>query len=195
MKAIPLTAASIVEAAADLADATGFDSVTLSAVARRLGVRSPSLYSHVQDRDALLEGVTVLALTELASRVSVAVAGRAGRSALEALADAHRDYARESPGRWDALQRPVGEEAARSAGARDIVALTAAVLRGYPLPESEHVHAVRFIGSTVNGYLRIERNGGFAHSRPSAAVSWHRIIDALDAALRAWPAPSEGARP
>ncbi|WP_062436881.1 TetR/AcrR family transcriptional regulator [Herbidospora daliensis] len=195
MKAAPLTVASIVEAAADLADTTGFDSVTLSAVARRLGVRSPSLYSHVKDRDALLEGVTVLALTELASRVSVAVAGRAGRSALEALADAHRDYARESPGRWEALQRPAGEEAARSAGARDIVALTAAVLRGYPLPESEHVHAVRFIGSTINGYLSIERNGGFSHSLPSAAVSWHRIIGALDAALRAWPAPPEGEQP
>jgi AcrR family transcriptional regulator len=182
-----LTPAGIIEAAAGLGDELGFEAITLSAVARRLGVATPSLYTHVADRDALLDGVTALALADLAGRISAAVAGRAGRAALQAWADAHRDCARSSPGRWDALQRRAGEAAVRSAGARDVVALTAAVLRGYPVPESEHVHAVRLIGSTVNGFLSLERNGSFAHSQPSSETSWKRVVDALDTALRAWP--------
>ena len=88
----PLTATAIIAEAADLADETGFDGVTLSAVARRLGVQTPSLYSHVRDRAALLDGITALALAELADRVAVAIAGRSGGLALHGFADVHRAY-------------------------------------------------------------------------------------------------------
>jgi AcrR family transcriptional regulator len=183
-----LTPASVVAEAADLADEEGFDAVTLSAVARRLGVRTPSLYSHVRDREALLDGVTGLALAELAARIGEAIAGRAGRDALDAFTAAHRAYAREAPGRWQALQRRAGEDVVRSAAAREVVALTAAVLRGYPIPVDEHVHVVRLLGSTINGYLALERSGNFDHSEPPPEASWPRMLDALDALLRAWPA-------
>jgi AcrR family transcriptional regulator len=183
-----LSMTAVVADAAALADEAGFDAVTLSAVARRLGVRTPSLYSHVRDREALLDGVAALALAELAARVAEAIAGRAGRAALEGFAAAHRAYARESPGRWQSLQRRVGDAVVRSEAARETVALTGAVLRGYAVPETEHVHAVRLLGSTINGFLALERIGGFDHSEPSSEESWSRTVDALDALLRAWPA-------
>ncbi|CRK59403.1 Transcriptional regulator, TetR family [Alloactinosynnema sp. L-07] len=186
----PLTTASVIAEAAALADEDGFEAVTLSAVARRLGVRTPSLYSHVRDRDALLDGVSALALADLAARIVEGIAGRAGREALEGFAAAHRAYALESPGRWTSLQRRVGETAVRSDAAREVVALTAAVLRGYPVPADEHVHAVRVLGSTLNGFLALERVGGFDHSHPGPEVSWHKTVAALDALLRAWPAES-----
>jgi AcrR family transcriptional regulator len=177
----------VITEAAALADEHGFTAVTLSAVARRLEVRTPSLYSHVRDRDALLDGIASLALAELAARISAAIAGRSGRDALHAFADAYRTYARESPGRWQSLQRRTGETAVRSQAARDVVALTGALLRGYPIPETEHVHVIRLLGSTINGYLSLERNGSFDHSDPPPEQSWPRIIDALDALLSAWP--------
>lgn len=187
-----LSPAAVVAEAAELADQDGFDAVTLSAVARRLGVRTPSLYSHVRDREALLDGVTGLALAELAARIGEAVAGRAGRDALEGFSDAHRTYAREAPGRWQSLQRRAGDDVVRSAAAREVVALTTAVLRGYPIPVTEHVHVVRLLGSTINGYLALERSGNFDHSQPPPEVSWPRIVDALDALLHAWPTRDGG---
>ena len=183
----PLTPALVIAEAADLADEDGFDAVTLSAVARRLAVRTPSLYSHVRDRDALLDGIAGLALAELAARIGAALAGRSGRDALQAFATAYRTYAREAPGRWQSLQRRAGDVVVRSAAARDVVALTGALLRGYPIPEHDHVHVVRLLGSTINGYLALERNGSFDHSEPPAEQSWPRIVDALDALLRVWP--------
>lgn len=182
-----LNPAAVVAEAALLADEDGFDAVTLSAVARRLGVRTPSLYSHVRDREALLDGVTGLALAELAARIGEAVAGRAGRDALDGFASAHRAYALAAPGRWQALQRRAGEDVVRSGAAREVVALTGAVLRGYPIPADEHVHVIRLLGSTINGYLALERSGNFDHSEPPPDVSWPRIVDALDALLHAWP--------
>ena len=79
MDRAPLTAALVITDAAALADEAGFEAVTLSAVARRLGVQAPSLYSHVRDREALLDGVAGRALAELAARIAAAIAGRAGR--------------------------------------------------------------------------------------------------------------------
>ncbi|SDF73454.1 transcriptional regulator, TetR family [Lentzea fradiae] len=191
----PLTAAVVVAEAADLADEAGFEAVTLSAVARRLGVQAPSLYSHVRDLEAVRDGVTALALGELADRVGAAIAGRSGLAALRGYAAAHREYARRSPGRWQSLQRRAGEDVVRSAAARRVSAQAGAVLRGYPVPGDEHVHAVRVLGSTINGFLALERSGNFDHSDPAPEESWDRTVVALDSLLRAWPVPAEQETP
>ncbi|QTE28007.1 TetR/AcrR family transcriptional regulator [Pengzhenrongella sicca] len=190
MARISLSAAAIIAGAADLADEAGFDGVTLSAVARRLGVQTPSLYSHVRDRAALLDGITALALAELSDRVAVAIAGRSGRLALHGFAQAHREFAQASPGRWQSLERRAGPAAVESGAARTFVALTDAVLLGYGLPPGEQVHATRLIGATINGFLTLERIGSFDHSQPGPEDSWRRALDALDALLLVWPTDS-----
>ncbi|BCJ34081.1 transcriptional regulator [Actinocatenispora thailandica] len=191
-----LTVASIVDTAGALADEVGFEAVSLSEVARRLGVRAPSLYAHVRDLAALRDGITEAALRELGSRIALATAGRSGRTALRGLMQAHRGFASEAPGRWQSLQRRADQAVAASEAARSVVALTGAVLRGYALPESEHVHAIRLLGGAIAGYLALERAGSFAYRDPEPDVSWERAVDALDALLRHWPAapPQEGPR-
>ncbi|MDW5327102.1 TetR/AcrR family transcriptional regulator [Plantactinospora sp. KLBMP9567] len=181
-----LTPAVVIAAAAELADREGFDTITLSALARRFGVQTASLYSHVRDRSALLDGVHELALGELAGQIAMAISGRSGRDALIALADAHRDYARRFPGRWTALQRPAAASTVDSGAAGHLVRLTLAMLRGYQLPETELVHATRLLGATINGFLAIEANGGFGHREPPPEVSWRRALDALDTVFRDW---------
>lgn len=181
-----LTPRSVVTAAADLADAASFDDVTLTAVARRLGVQTASLYSHVRDRAALLDGVHQLALDELADRITAAIAGRAGTDALVGWAEAHRSLAGESPGRWAALQRTASPATAQSAAAGRVADLTLAVLRGYRLPDAELVHATRMLGASINGFLTLERSGAFGHRSPDPEVSWRRMLQALDGLLRSW---------
>ncbi len=50
------------------------------------------------------------------------------------------------------------------------------------------MHVTRLLGSTVNGFLALERIGSFDHSEPSPETSWDRTVVALDTLLRAWPA-------
>ncbi len=88
-----VTVERLTRAAADLADEVGFENVTVSALARGFGVRDASLYSHVGNVQELKVRVAVLALAELADRVAAALAGRAGKDALVAFADAYRDFA------------------------------------------------------------------------------------------------------
>lgn len=183
-----LTPERLTQVGAELADELGFDQVTVSALARRCGVKVPSLYAHVRNSEDLRTRIALLALEELADLGAAALAGRAGKDALVALANVYRDYAREHPGRYAAARTPLTPEAAaRSAGPRHS-AMTRAILRGYDLTEPDATHAVRLLGSVFHGYVSLELAGGFSHSAPDAQESWTRSLDALDALLRNWPA-------
>lgn len=189
MVRVGLTPERLTRAGAELADEVGFDQVTVSALARRFDVKVASLYSHLKNSHDLRTGIALLALEELADRGAAALAGRAGKDALGAFADVYRDYAREHPGRYAAAQyRLDPEAAAASAGGRH-ARMTRAILRGYDLTEPDQTHAVRLLGSVFHGYVSLEMQGGFSHSAPDSQESWSRIVDALDALLRNWPAP------
>jgi AcrR family transcriptional regulator len=189
MARVGLTPERLTEAGAELADEVGFDQVTVSALARRFDVKVASLYSHVRNSQDLHTRIALLALAELADRAADALAGRAGKDALAALANVYRDYAREHPGRWAAAQlRLDPRTAAASAGVRHSQ-MTRALLRGYDLTEPDQTHAVRLLGSVFHGYVSLELGGGFSHSAPDTDETWVRIIDALDTLLRNWPVP------
>jgi AcrR family transcriptional regulator len=181
-----MTAERLTSAAAELADEVGFENVTVSALARRFGVKDASLYSHIRNAQDLRVRVALLALTELADRAADALAGRAGKQALVAFANAYRDYAKQHPGRYAAGQLQLDPELPAAGAARRHSEMTRAILRGYDLPDSEHIHAVRLLHSTFHGYVSLERTGGFDHSGQVEA-SWTRLLDVLDATLRNWP--------
>ncbi|WP_329576829.1 TetR/AcrR family transcriptional regulator [Kitasatospora sp. NBC_01250] len=188
MARVGLTPERLTQAGAELADEVGFDQVTVSELARRFDVKVASLYSHVRNSHDLKTRIALLALEELADRAADALAGRAGKDALTALANVYRDYAREHPGRYAATQyRLDAQTAADSAGVRHSQ-MTRALLRGYDLTEPDQTHAVRLLGSVFHGYVSLELGGGFSHSAPDSQESWNRVLDAMDALLRNWPA-------
>ncbi|WP_024368105.1 TetR/AcrR family transcriptional regulator [Arthrobacter sp. TB 26] len=178
---------TVLQAAAALADREGIDAVTMAAVARTLGVKPASLYEHVQGRTGLNSGIQRLVLDELGSRIGESVAGRSGEAALRGLADAHRNYATERPGAWAALQRPATKETAQSPEAAKVATLMLAVIRGYPIPAHELIHATRLVASTVNGFLALTRAEAFAHRPDDLNESWAAALNGLERALASWP--------
>jgi AcrR family transcriptional regulator len=184
-----LTVDRLVTAGAELADAEGFEAVTLSALARRFDVRPASVYSHLAGSDDLRARVALLALDELADRAALALAGRSGRDALVALADVYRDYAHEHPGRHAAAQLRLDPETAQNSAGPRHAAMARAVLLGYDVPEPDRTHAVRLMGSTIRGFIDLELGGSFDHSEPDAESSWRRTLDALDTLLHHWETP------
>ncbi|SDR19487.1 DNA-binding transcriptional regulator, AcrR family [Thermostaphylospora chromogena] len=185
-----LTADRVVLAAAELADEVGLENVTMSAVARRLGVKDASLYAHVRGLEDLRGRIALLAADEKTIRIAEATAGRAGKDALVAFANAWREYAHAHPGRYTATQAPIRidpELAAQAPGPRRAIELTYSMLRAYALTEPDLTDAVRLVRSTLHGFVSIEAAGGFTHARP-ARSSWVRCLDALHTLLENWPA-------
>lgn len=62
---VPLTRASVLDAAIELADADGLGAVSMRAVARHLGVEAMSLYHHVASKDAVLDGMVDTVFAEI----------------------------------------------------------------------------------------------------------------------------------
>ncbi|MEV7084642.1 WHG domain-containing protein [Streptomyces sp. NPDC093085] len=185
MARVGLTTERLVRAGAELADEAGFGEVTVSALARRFGVKAASLYAHVKSSHDLRTRIALLALEELADRAALALAGRAGKDALIAFADVYRGYAREHPGRYAAAQYPLDPEAAAASAGGRHAQMSRAVLRGYGLAEPDETHAVRMLGSFFHGFVSLELAGGFSHSAPGSEESWRWLLDRIDAQLRA----------
>ncbi|WP_405649482.1 TetR-like C-terminal domain-containing protein [Streptomyces sp. NBC_00019] len=182
-----ITPDRLTAAAADLADEVGFESVTLSALARHFGVKDASLYSHVRNLQELRTRVALLAGGEMIDRIAVAVAGRAGKDALAAFAGAYREYALERPGRYAATQIRVDQAlVADSPDLRRTAEITYGMLRAYGLEEPDLTDAVRLLRSTFHGYCALEASGGFGAPR-DVQKSWKRTIDALHVLLQNWP--------
>ncbi|WP_432118065.1 TetR/AcrR family transcriptional regulator [Streptomyces sp. bgisy032] len=177
----------LVAAAADLADEAGYEHVTLSALARRFGVKDASLYSHVRSLADLRTRMALLAGGEMVDRIAAAVAGRTGRDALAAFAGAYRAYALEHPGRYAAAQIPLDQALVTDSPVlRRTAEVTYGMLRAYGLEEPDLTDAVRLLRSTFHGYCALESTGAFGAPR-DVQESWDKSIDALHVLLLNWP--------
>ena len=187
-----LTTDRLVAAAADLADEAGYENVTLSALARRFGVKDSSLYAHVRGLRDLRTRMALLAGGEMIDRIAVAVAGRTGKEALAAFANAYREYALTHPGRYTATQIRLDQSLVSDSPAmRRTAEVTYGLLRAYGLDEPDLTDAVRLLRSTFHGYCALESSGAFGAPRDHEA-SWTRAIDALHIALVNWPRGAAG---
>lgn len=181
-----LDAAAVTEAAAALVDEIGLAGLSMSTVADRLGVKPPSLYKHVHGLDDLTRRIAIAAATELGDDLRDAMQGRAGRDALEAAAQAVRQYVRHHPGRYDATVgiRPTGADDPLALALERTLASFAAALRGYSLDPADEVHALRMLRSVLHGFATIEVSGGFQFGTDvDASFEW--MVDFLDRGLRA----------
>jgi AcrR family transcriptional regulator len=184
-----LTPERVAVAGADLADEIGFEAVTISLLARRLAVKTPSLYSHVDGSDDLRVRIAAVALAESAVLVEAAVAGRVEGDAVAAYADAWRAFARQHPGRYAATRQRIpaadgGAAVAALAAGRRHAEVLRTVLEPYRLVGPVETHAIRLLGSLVHGYVSLELAGAFEHSEPSSSESWAYVVDVLDRLLR-----------
>ncbi|GAA3240714.1 TetR/AcrR family transcriptional regulator [Actinocorallia longicatena] len=182
-----LSRAEVIRAGAALADEAGYANLAMAPLAERLGVRTPSLYKHVEGIADLQQEIAALAMTELADRVRDALQGRSGRDALDAFARAFCSYIADHPGRYTAtLGRPTHgpeEDPLVKAGTR-LLESTGAVLRDYDLPPEDTTHALRMLRSAFHGFATLSGADGFQWPEQTAtALTW--MIDFLDRGLRA----------
>lgn len=91
---VPLSRGRVLRAAVRLADRDGLDSLTMRRLAQEVGVEAMSLYHHVANKEAVLDGVVEVVLDEIMTAVREAGAPppeRDWRAALRARILAARD--------------------------------------------------------------------------------------------------------
>ncbi len=189
-----LSSQDVVTAAAELADEAGYPELTMGLVAQRLGIRTPSLYKHVDDLADLRHRVATQAMTELGEAVRDALQGRSGLDALTAMLTAIRAYVTVHPGRYAATigaQFTGPDDPLLTAGSR-LLGSVAAMLRGYGIGDAEMDHAIRTLRCTIHGYAALQAADGFQWSAdPDETFDW--MIRFLDHGLRTSCTPAGNA--
>lgn len=157
-----LDQATVVHAAADLADQHGLDQLTLAQLAAHLEIRTPSLYNHIDGLPGLRRELALLGLHQLAECKGRAAMGVAGEAAVRAVTQAYREYVHQHPGLYAAtLRAPDPTDAELQQAAKRVVEIILAALAAYNLADEDALHAVRGLRSIVHGFATLELAGGF----------------------------------
>lgn len=156
------TRAAIVEAARELLEQRGIGGLTMQAVAARVGVRAPSLYKRIRDRDELVGEVVSATLVDVTARIeAVAAAVADPRARMRAFAGELRRFGHAYPvayslifGATSGSARPPQQQLERSAApvldaVRELV------------DDDASLHAARTLTAWANGFVLMELAGAF----------------------------------
>lgn len=141
---------AIIDAARDLLEAGGPSAVTMQAVAERVGVRAPSLYKRVRDRDALLTLVAEATADELSARLE------ASDQTFGALARAYRAFAADRPEGFRLLFATTGAAEAMARAAAPVIDAARALVG-----DADALAAARLLTAWATGFISMELAGAF----------------------------------
>ncbi|HXA31530.1 MAG TPA: TetR/AcrR family transcriptional regulator [Acidimicrobiales bacterium] len=155
---VGLTKSDVLDAAAAIVDEQGTDALTLSRLAERLGVRSQSLYAHVDGLTGLKRELILYALDLQAARVRRSVMAKSGREALMALMNELVLVNREHPGlsRLTSWSQPDPTDAAMFDALVEVSEPFTILLASYGLSGDDLAHWRRIIWTSLQGFLSLE---------------------------------------
>ena len=181
---VPLDQEQVVDAAAALANSEGLDALTLTRVAKVLGVRQPALYRHVESYQDLLRLLGLRGRERLLAALSEAAIGVAGDEAVGAVGWAWRETVLANPGLYEATDRYpcAGDEELEEAVER-IVGVIAQALAGFDLEDDHRAHAARALRSAFHGFCHLESGDGHPHPH-DPDDTFEGLIELLCAGIR-----------
>ena len=144
-------AREIVAAARELLELEGPDALSMRRIAERLGIRAPSIYKHLPDKQALENALISMGFEEAAAVFEAALQED---DALGAIALAYRSFAKEHPHLYRLMtERPLQrEQLAPGAEARAAAPL---------LQVAGNPDAARAVWAFAHGMTILELNGRF----------------------------------
>jgi len=180
-----LTLEQVVETATDVADRDGLQSLSLSSVASSLGVRSPSLYNHVDGLDGLRRHLTFHASSLLTAELADSADGLQATDALRAIAERLRSFAHRHPALYASLlPAPTPEQDPELAAAlREPVEVVGSVMSGMDVDPTTLIPLIRALRASVHGFVDLELRGGFGLPEDvddSFATTIGLVIEAIE---------------
>jgi AcrR family transcriptional regulator len=175
-----LTKNDVLRAAVALINEEGSNAVSLHRLAEKLGIRTPSLYNHIEGLPGLQRQLATMNASLLADRMNEAAIGKSGSELFMAVAQAFRSYVKENPGLYLSTLRSSGVEEApdpsliREEGRALKVGL--AIMTSLGLEGDDAVHGLRAFRSMVHGFATLEVAGGFGLPQ-DCDESFRRLVE------------------
>lgn len=175
-----LSREQVVAAAKELIGQFGWERFSMRRLAQVLGVKTASLYAHVESMEALLTDVGLLALREQRAYQLAAIQGTCRDEAVMRLAEAYRGYAREHRELYRFIMKmPTGTDEALKQAAEMVVEPAVQVLDGYRLSDDQKMHWQRILRGLMHGFVSQEENGFFSHYPVDVEESYRMAVRCL----------------
>ncbi|PRB10650.1 TetR/AcrR family transcriptional regulator [Microbacterium sp. MYb62] len=140
----------IVTAGREILEIAGPAGLTMQAVAGRVGVRAPSLYKRVRDRDALHTAVAAASIDALTARLDAA------GDDIGALAHAYRAFAHQHPEGFRIMFTIAAPHDALERSAAPLIRAASALVG-----QEDALDAARLFTAWATGFLQMELSGAF----------------------------------
>ncbi|HWL25067.1 MAG TPA: WHG domain-containing protein [Ureibacillus sp.] len=174
----------IIKTAIEIADNEGIEAVTLATLARRLSVKSPSLFNHINGLSSLKREMSLYGLNLLFDKLKCAKQDKQSNDAMVAIANAYIEFTREHPGLYElTIKAPEENDQEIEEISNGIIKLIIDVLGDFQLDEEAIIHTIRGFRSILHGFASLEQKGAFGMPI-STEESFHFIIKSFLATLK-----------
>lgn len=162
MGAKGLTKDLILAEAVACMESTGQPVVSLHEVARRLGVKTPSLYNHIKNTKELRYEIFQYAIGQFVANQRAATANKRKDEAVRAFAEAYHTFAVENKGLYRLIMSiPLEEDDRAKEVAIPLLETVVEILKDYGLTEESVAHWQRVLRAILHGFISEEDLGYF----------------------------------
>ncbi len=152
----------IIQTAAKIVDDEGVEAITLANLARKLSVKPPSLFNHINGLPSIKRELSLYGLKLLFAKLEIAIQDKQKDVALLAMANAYVEFTREHPGLYEmTIQAPEKNDQEIVKVSSDIIDLIIQVLNDYDLEKDTMIHTIRGLRSILHGFASLEQKGAF----------------------------------
>lgn len=152
----------ILEAAIDICNEEGYEQLALSSLSERLGIKTPSLYNHIEGLSDLKQKIAHYGLKTLYDSIIHSVIGCVGDDAITSASKAYIAFVNTHPGLYSSISKvPDPYELQFDALSNQLVQVFIKLFRVYNLSDEDSIHAVRGLRSMLHGFSSIQMDLGF----------------------------------
>ncbi len=168
----------IIDAATELIEEDGFSGFSMRKLADKLGIKTASLYTHIESMEALFTEVGLCALKNQRDFLLAAIGENQGDSAVIALSESYPRFALEHRELYKLImQMPSGKNEVLKEAAAMTVEPFMRVLDEYNIGEERKMHMQRVLRAIMHGFVSEALLGYFSHYPVSADESYRIAVD------------------
>mgnify|MGYP000872400831 CR=1 FL=1 len=152
----------IVDEAVVYIEENGRPDISLHEIARRLGIKTPSLYNHIENTKELQYSVFKVAIEKFVKNQNIAIKNKQKDEAVKAFAKAYHTFATENRGLYLLIMSmPSENDEISKKMAVPLLDIVINILSKYNLPEEKIAHWQRVFRAILHGFISQEYLGYF----------------------------------
>lgn len=156
----------VIKEAAHMVNQTGIENLSLKTLALQLGVKSPSLYNHIEGLDDLKYQLMLYGWKELENKIIQAVIGFSGYDAIRVICYAFYEYAIENQGVFSTmLWYNQFENEQMKEVTSEMFSIFFKITKSLNISQDNCIHLVRMFRSFLEGFALLENHNAFGNTQ------------------------------